>query len=1001
LRVLKTSKVTRVVSAVSLLAAVVTWAPCGFAAPESKWTIDNKLSAYDVDAPVSRDAFGLNDEFFVERLVASELVARGRLEEAIDSFEYCIRAMRKSIRPDDSRLQSLRIALADACMKNGQSDKSLEALKLVLKQRINSDFIEESKFRARLSTHDLLEKDVETPTQFALRYENLNKSLRTAPVGVIALQARRLFWDNRLSDCLRMTNIGLSLADTAEETSATAGDVADLVFLKALVYFTVNDRAQLVNSIVTLKKRTGSNPNKIESESNPDADKWNARLTLLDGLIAQLDKNNSDAQKLFRTALDAVKVSTEDRIDEFLIRTYLGNCLAASGDPIAGYEESNHAFEDSRRLIEGRKKGLEYMGIARSNLNSMYQCLLIRMSDAVGSNLKSPKLNHNLISSGCQMELSEALVLGSPVVGLPALSSRAPSSTALSSTAPLCSPGLGPVVLESCAPESSVLAPSVLEPPVRQSAASSPTTRPNEENYQHLADALYHVGYQNKTTGNLSRARQLFWWSAEIYEKYLPANRSQLSGVLYDLAESFAWSDARDLAVALFERCAELRKRIDPQSTEYIATLDTLGRAYMANREPKKATAAIKTALHLFSKKQEMQADRVNRLVAQIKSSDQDSTSSPLKDSSSAPFEIAEIDAIPLDAQLAAAAKTRAKADKDARAQIDDLWQVLADSYSRDKNYDEAKKVSRALLELRKSSGNASKNDLLGSIWQYAYICGVSNSQDEAKIHYGEMIDKYNKGHGKALADWYYNRGVAEDSLGQPAEATRDFKKAVSEYKFHLKSLDKIDDAESIQQIGWLIGDLQFELKAKAMCPPESPDYFHSYPHFFWSPDRYPLKIYIDDSETRGFGPELYSDMRKAVTEWSDTPGMKDRFVFVDDREKADIYFERMSNYDLIPFGSGGGATASFVNRKNKLTKEIDRVHLRLYCRERDVERLSNHAIEQLYTLALHEFGHGLGLGHSPSGGDVMYWKSAMNRLSSRDRSTLRRISGFKEGKPD
>jgi predicted Zn-dependent protease len=97
----------------------------------------------------------------------------------------------------------------------------------------------------------------------------------------------------------------------------------------------------------------------------------------------------------------------------------------------------------------------------------------------------------------------------------------------------------------------------------------------------------------------------------------------------------------------------------------------------------------------------------------------------------------------------------------------------------------------------------------------------------------------------------------------------------------------------------------------------------------------------------------------------------------------------------LIPYGSAGGATASFVRRKGKPTSEIDRVHLRLYCKDHDLDKMSNHAIEQLYTLALHEFGHGLGLGHSPSGLDVMYWKSAMKQLSARDRASVLKLYGF------
>lgn len=71
-------------------------------------------------------------------------------------------------------------------------------------------------------------------------------------------------------------------------------------------------------------------------------------------------------------------------------------------------------------------------------------------------------------------------------------------------------------------------------------------------------------------------------------------------------------------------------------------------------------------------------------------------------------------------------------------------------------------------------------------------------------------------------------------------------------------------------------------------------------------------------------------------------------------------------------------------------------VHLRIYCDKYDADQLSNYAAEHLYTLALHEFGHALGLGHSPSGRDVMYWKSAMKSLSKRDKKTLLKSYGFK-----
>lgn len=934
LRLIHKLNCRRVATIVTMLTAFNLCAPHCLAV-DSKWTIENKFTGIEVEAFASRDNFASNDEGFLQRLVAEGCLAEGENRQALDLLAASVKALAKNTRSNDLRLQSARIALSEAYLSVGDRKKALDVLRIALKNLLELDRMEEEKYRKRLSSNDLLEKDIESQTQFELRYENYFEQIKAAPLAVMAHQAQRLFWNRRILDSYRLAKIGAQLSDNpphAGKLDATADSAQkkNFVFLQALSSFALEKRLALCESAKTLT-------NLLARDSQKDgAIDWNARLTFLSGLICELDQKRSEAEKLFGTAIDTAKKS-DDRYSTLLFRVYLGNSLMASGDPVSAYQELNHTFEDSRRLIEGRKEGLDYIGIAKAGLDGMYKSLLIRMNYAEDLESKVSASEIDSLNNACSLD-----------------------------------PGAS---LQQC----------------------TPNVHPYKEDYQKLADALYHVGYQSKITGNQSRARQFFWYSARIYEKHLPENRRQLGIVLYDLAESFAWSDAPDIAVIIFERCAELRKEIDPYSNDYIMTLNTLGRTYMANREPQKATVVLRTALALYTQSQEMQAQRISRLVKQLKTRNKfDSISATANTNNNSGLDLCS-----LDSQLSAAAACRTKADSAVRSQIEDLWQVIADSYSRGKNYDEAKHASRWLLKLRQDSGDASRDELLGSLWQFAYICGMSNSHEDSKKSYGEMISKYAKGPGKPLADWYYNLGVVEDSLGHPESAAHDFKRAISEYRTHLKTLDKIDDAEDIQHIGWLISDLKLELKAKSKCPPDSPDYFHSYPHYNWGADRFPLKIYIDDTEERGFGPKLYAYMKKAVDEWSDTPGLKERFVFVDDREKADIYFERVSTYDLIPFGSGGGATASFVNNDKKSKKEIDRVHLRLYCRERDLDKLSNHAVDQLYTLALHEFGHGLGLGHSPSGGDVMYWKSAMYKLSSRDRSTLLKIYGFQEGKPD
>ncbi len=939
----------------SALLPILLWSPL-VRAEESKWTIENKFTAQEVEAPVSRDAFSTIDEFEISRLIAEGLL-KSNSDESRRLLESSVRGLKKYGKSETRGLQSAQIALCQAYLNSGKRQKAFALLRTILEQHVRLDRSDEYKYRKKLSNNELLEPGIETETHFETRYSALFKSINTNPLSLVGREAKRLLWDRRLVDALRITEIGMELLSDVKSTDSSldVATKADLVFTQSLIHFEIGQQSELMECKKLLEELTvglkahaselrgleGTSARETSSGSETQSQIiYESRLTFLNGLIADLGFKDTNAQKFYDTAIDAVKKTT-DRQEILLYHYYLGKSLVSSGNPVLGYDELNHVFEEARRSIEGRENGLDFIGLGRASLDGMYKCVLLRASNALARRVNRPEsfsveterqFNVDSFDSGC--------------------------------------------CFSSDGTESSVNENSV--------------STPYAEDYQRLAEALYHVAYQNKVTGNQPRARQCFWFSAKIYEEFLPQNRRQLAGVLYDLAESFSWSEAPDVGAAIMLRCAELREQIDPNSVDYIMTLNTLGRIYLANREPKKATRAFRSALHLYIERQDKQAHRVALLVDGLKSRSK-------LDGVIAQNSPAQIDSLPLETQLAVALKSSISADYEVRAQIEDLWQVLADSYSRDKNYDQAKQASRALLEMRRASKSASKEELLGSIWQLAYICGVSNSLEDAERFYSEMIEKYSKGPGKPLADWYYHRGVVSDSIGHVESAKGDFKRAIIEYKNHIKTLDKIDDRETIEQLGWLIADLRLELKAKARCPEDSPDYFHSYPHYYWRADRFPLKIYIDDTETRGFGPSLYGYMRKAVDEWSRTPGMRDKFVFVDDREKADIYFERMSTYDLIPFGSGGGATASFVKKGKRLTKEIDRVHLRLYCRERDSEGLSRHAVDQLYTLALHEFGHGLGLGHSPSGSDVMYWKSAMYKLSGRDRSTLLKIYGFQE----
>lgn len=913
-------------------------------AAESKWSIENTLDANDIEVDATNEVVDAIGSASVDRELAEMYFNTGDSKQAIKSAQTAIGIWKKNLTPYDVRIQSAKLLTSEAYLKAENRNACLKPLRAVLLQQLAADELKERKIRKKMSGADFQEKGVETSAQFEERYKKLTKNAEAKPAAEAIRRARLLFWENRLADSLRLTRIGLTLG-------LGTVDGADAHFLQALIYFAQGNRAEVIDA-----QRRLIEGQSVGSEKNPTYIKESENLVLtskvlearqkfLNGLVAELDGQHAKALEFYATAIETVKAEDE-RFDALLFRMYQGNALMASGNPVSAYQELNRVFETARRLVEGREQGLLYQGLSQVALMEMYQTLLVRMTYESEQDERGLVENRRLFDESRLGGDSDAF-----------------------------------------------------EVATETSSRRVATAKPFKEDYPALADALYHVGYQFKTSQRQALAQRCFWDSVYIIEKYVPEYKRQLGGTLYDLAESYFWSESYDVSIAVFQKCVDVRKKMDPNSLDYILTLNTLGRVYLAKGDSLDAINCFKSALHRLLHHEQLQATRISRMVADLRTS-----SGRQSDESPAPSVVASgdryfelINDLPLPEQLNSVAKNRAGSDPDRYPQIDDLWQVLADSYSRHKSYDEAVEVSRRLLEERQNSKSSSQSEILGSLWQLAYICGVSNRHALADRYYSEMLANFGDNNPRWRAVWLYSRGVVLDSMGLPKRAASDFQKSIVEYKKYLKTLDKIDDKDAIDQTGWMISDLQQELKAKRRCPPSSSDYLKGYETSFWNKNRFPLKVYIDDSEARGFGPKLFALVKKAVDDWASTPGMEDKIKFVDDREKADIYLERVSNYDQIPFGSGGGASASFVWRGKKLTKEIERVHLRMYCADYDSDKMANHALLQLYTLALHEFGHGLGLGHSPSGLDVMYWKSAIDRLSSRDRASVRGIYGFQE----
>lgn len=241
------------------------------------------------------------------------------------------------------------------------------------------------------------------------------------------------------------------------------------------------------------------------------------------------------------------------------------------------------------------------------------------------------------------------------------------------------------------------------------------------------------------------------------------------------------------------------------------------------------------------------------------------------------------------------------------------------------------------------------------------------------------------------LADLYYVRALANDLFGQYERGTSDWQSAAQNYLLCVQNaqdnpqVNVSYDQQMADQLGRLVAWRKTE-------NPNASDYIECGPMRRFPQSHNPIKLYIDTTQADGFSYDLRYLITQAFQQWSNAGGSPIRFQSWDDMNSADIIVRRTNAGGQVGFDAAGRTRyEDAVNSEGQ--DMISKTYVRLTAATYDGGSMAQPDKNKLYNLALHEAGHALGIGgHSPSGLDIMYWKSPLLRLSDRDINTLRRI---------
>lgn len=148
-----------------------------------------------------------------------------------------------------------------------------------------------------------------------------------------------------------------------------------------------------------------------------------------------------------------------------------------------------------------------------------------------------------------------------------------------------------------------------------------------------------------------------------------------------------------------------------------------------------------------------------------------------------------------------------------------------------------------------------------------------------------------------------------------------------------------------------------------------------------------PLKIYASHAAPPGYTEQHAAAARRAFRRWERVGAIPVRFSFVRDSALADVVVRWVASFP----GERSGQANVVWDQDGWLRSAV----LTLATHSDDGRTITP---DIAYTVALHEIGHLLGLGHSDDPNDLMYPTTGIQDLTSRDRQTARLLYALPPG---